>query len=99
MSRPDLLLIRGIFSDRDPWVHWLEIRVSASTVSHARCYGLMVGTACRVLEMQTIILALLENFEFSLPPQKVYRKPGIVMVPMAEGEKGVWMSLVIKPLH
>ena len=70
-----------------------------STVSHVRCYELMFGTACRVLEMQTIILALLENFEFSLPPQKVYRKPGIVMVPMAEGEKGVWMSLVIKPLH
>jgi hypothetical protein len=63
----------------------------------------MVGTACRVLEMQIIILALLENFEFSLPPQnektKIYRKPSQIMLPMAEGEKGVWMGLLIKPLN
>ena len=52
--------------------------------------------------MQAIILALLEKFEFSLPPQsektKVYRKPGYVMLPMAEGEKGIWMGLLIKPV-
>ncbi|KAF8258386.1 cytochrome P450 [Lactarius quietus] len=53
-----------------------------------------------VLEIQVILLALLENFEFSLPPQnektKVYRRPCHLMVPMAEGEKGVWMGLLIK---
>ena len=72
------------------------------TASRAQCYKLMVGTACRVLELQIIILALLENFEFSLPPQnektKIYRKPSHFMLPMAKGEKGAWMGLVIKSL-
>jgi hypothetical protein len=62
-----------------------------------------VEVVCRVLEMQAIILALLENFEFSLPPQnektKIYRKPGYVMLPMAKGKKGVWMGLLIKPVN
>jgi len=56
-----------------------------------------------VFEMQVIILALLENFEFSLPPQnektKIYRKPCHLMMPMAKGENGVWMGLVIKPVN
>jgi len=56
-----------------------------------------------VFEMQVIILALLENFEFSLPPQnektKIYRKPTQLMMPMAQGEKGVWMGLLIKPVN
>ena len=66
-------------------------------------YRSPVDVVCRVLEMQVIILALLENFEFSLPPQnektKIYRKPGHIMLPMAEGEKGVWMGLLIKPVN
>ena len=53
--------------------------------------------------MQVIILALLENFEFSLPPQnentKIYRKPCQLMIPMAKGEMGVWMGLLIKPVN
>ncbi|KAH8998334.1 cytochrome P450 [Lactarius hatsudake] len=56
-----------------------------------------------VLEMQIIILALVENFEFSLPPQsektKIYRRPSHVMFPMREGQKGTWMGLHIKPLN
>ncbi|KAN0136054.1 cytochrome P450 [Lactarius tabidus] len=56
-----------------------------------------------VLEMQVIILTLLENFEFSLPPQtektKIDRKPCHLMMPMAKGEKGVWMGLHIKRLN
>jgi len=63
----------------------------------------MIDAACSVLEMQIIILSLLENFEFSLPPQsqktKIYRKPTHAMLPMAEGEKGSWMGLHIKPLN
>jgi hypothetical protein len=66
-------------------------------------YKSPVDVVCSVLEMQVIILALLENFEFSLPPQnkktKIYRKPGYVMLPMAEGEKGIWMGLHIKPVN
>ncbi|KAH9066245.1 cytochrome P450 [Lactarius vividus] len=56
-----------------------------------------------VLEMQIIILALLENFEFSLPPQtektKIYRRPSHVMLPLTEGQVGTWMGLHIKPLN
>ncbi|KAN0129562.1 cytochrome P450 [Lactarius tabidus] len=62
-----------------------------------------IGWQFAVLEMQVIILALLENFEFSLPPQnkktKIHRKPGYIMLPMAEGEKGIWMGLHIKPVN
>ena len=53
--------------------------------------------------MQVVILALLENFEFSLPPQnektKIFRKPSQIMAPMVEGEKGAWMGLLIKALN
>ncbi|KAH9173542.1 cytochrome P450 [Lactarius sanguifluus] len=62
-----------------------------------------IGWQFAVLEMQIIILALLENFEFSLPPQnektKIYRRPSHVMLPMREGQKGTWMGLHIKPLN
>ncbi|KAI9430949.1 cytochrome P450 [Lactarius psammicola] len=61
-----------------------------------------IGWRFSVLEMQIIILTLLENFEFSLPPQnektKIYRKPSHIMLPMAKGQKGYWMGLLIKPL-
>ncbi|KAF8259596.1 cytochrome P450 [Lactarius quietus] len=54
-----------------------------------------------VLEMQVIILTLLENFEFSLPPQnektRIYRKPSHIMLPVAQ--EGVWMGLHIKPVN
>jgi len=63
----------------------------------------MVDVFRRVLEMQIVILALLENFEISLPPQnektKIYRKPSHVMLPAVEGEKGTWMGLLIKSLN
>jgi len=62
-----------------------------------------IGWQFSVLEMQVVILTLLENFEFSLPPQnektKIYRKPGHAMMPMAKGERGVWMGLLIKPVN
>ncbi|KAH9066246.1 cytochrome P450 [Lactarius vividus] len=62
-----------------------------------------IGWQFAVFEMQIIILALLENFEFSLPPQtektKIYRRPSHVMLPLTEGQKGPWMSLRIKPLN
>lgn len=71
--------------------------------TYALCHRSLVDLVCSVLEMQVIILALLENFEFSLPPQnkktKIHRKPGYIMLPMAEGEKGIWMGLHIKPVN
>jgi hypothetical protein len=57
----------------------------------------------RVIEMQIIAVALLENFEFSLPPQnektRIYRKPSRPMTPMIEGNPGAWMGLVIKSVE
>ncbi|KAH9018119.1 cytochrome P450 [Lactarius pseudohatsudake] len=62
-----------------------------------------IGWQFAVLEMQIIILALLENFEISLPPQnektKIYRRPSHVMLPMREGQNGTWMGLHIKSLN
>jgi len=52
--------------------------------------------------MQAIATTLIENFEFSLPPQnektRIYRKPSGLMVPMAAPELGVWMGLIVKSI-
>ncbi|KAH9018097.1 cytochrome P450 [Lactarius pseudohatsudake] len=63
-----------------------------------------IGWRFAVLEMQTIIVTLLENFEFSLPPQtektRIYRKlTGGLMAPVVKGGKGAWMGLVVKSLE
>ncbi|KAH9173526.1 cytochrome P450 [Lactarius sanguifluus] len=62
-----------------------------------------IGWQFAVLEMQIIILALVENFEFSLPLQnektKIYRKPSLVMLPVPKGQEETWMGLHIKPLN
>jgi len=61
-----------------------------------------IGWRFAVLEMQAIATTLIENFEFSLPPQnektRIYRKPSGLMVPMAAPELGVWMGLIVKPV-
>jgi len=49
--------------------------------------------------MQIFAVALLENFEFSLPQNektRIYCKPSSLMTPMAKGSPGGWMGLVIK---
>lgn len=57
----------------------------------------------RILEMQVIIVTLLENFEFTLPPQnentRVYRRPTGLMTPSVEGRRGAWLGLVVKSLE
>jgi len=49
--------------------------------------------------MQCCVTALLENFEFSLPPDadktKLYRKPAAVMVPMIDDHSSTWMGLKV----
>ncbi|KAI9446021.1 cytochrome P450 [Lactarius indigo] len=65
--------------------------------------GACIGWRFAILEMQTIIITLLENFEFSLPPQtdktRIYRKPGGLMRPTLESRREVWMGLVVKSLE
>jgi hypothetical protein len=58
----------------------------------------------RVFELLILIMTLLENFEFSIPPQhdsektRIYRKPSAIMYPMTENHSGAWMGLAIKAL-
>jgi hypothetical protein len=53
--------------------------------------------------MQILIVTLVENFEFSLPPQtektRIYRTPVRMMMPTVEGQQGAWMGLRIKSLE
>jgi cytochrome P450 len=59
-----------------------------------------IGWRFSVIEMQAIAATLIENFEFGLPPQTkenmIRRKPTGLMVPMADGQYGVWMGLKVK---
>ena len=55
----------------------------------------------RVVELHSIIVELLENFELSFPEgKKILRVPAIAMTCMVEGEreKGVQMPIRLKPL-
>ncbi|KAF8274825.1 cytochrome P450 [Lactarius quietus] len=53
-----------------------------------------------IIEMQVIAATLLENFEFSLPPQTaetyITRKPLVLMVPMVKGLQYPWMGLKVR---
>ncbi|THH20553.1 hypothetical protein EW146_g851 [Bondarzewia mesenterica] len=61
-----------------------------------------IGWRFTVIELQAILANLLENFEFSLPPdadkRPIKRMPTLVMAPMAEGRQGSWMGLKVKTL-
>jgi hypothetical protein len=63
----------------------------------------MFPTFKSVLEMLVIVATLVKHFEFSLPADdgektRIHRKPSVIMMPMAEGQLGAWMGLVIKPI-
>ncbi|KAF8259373.1 cytochrome P450 [Lactarius quietus] len=65
-----------------------------------------IGWRFAVLEMLVIVATLVKHFEFSLPSEsegektpRIYRKPTVMMMPMAEGHVGPWMGLVVKPLN
>ena len=55
-----------------------------------------------LIEMQAILVGMIENFEFSLPPGKVeiLRVPIAAMSPMVKGrlEEGVMMPLTVRPI-
>ncbi|KAH9066230.1 cytochrome P450 [Lactarius vividus] len=81
-----------------------NVGVFGNSLTFSSGAGTCIGWRFAVFEMQTIIVALLENFEFSLPPQtkktRIYRKPaGGLMTPMVEGGLGPWMGLVVKSLE
>ncbi|KAH8995128.1 cytochrome P450 [Lactarius hatsudake] len=65
-----------------------------------------IGWRFAVFEMLVIVTTLVKHFEFSLPPERegektprICRKPTVLMMPMAEGQVGPWMGLVVKPLN
>ena len=54
--------------------------------------------------MLVIITTVVKHFELSLPSRggkevQIYRKPSVMMMPMAEGQIGAWMGLVLKALN
>lgn len=59
-------------------------------------------SAFSIIEMLAIAATLLENFEFSLPPQtsetRITRKPLVLMVPMTESRMYPWMGLKVRCL-
>jgi len=59
-----------------------------------------IGWRFSVIEMQAIAITLLENFEFSLPPdpkdRAILRKPATVMSPMNDNHIGSWLGLSIR---
>ncbi|KAI0249650.1 cytochrome P450 [Lactifluus subvellereus] len=62
-----------------------------------------MGWRFAVLEMLVIIATVLKHFELELPSGggkevQICRKPSVMMMPMAEGQIGAWMGLVLKPL-
>ena len=60
----------------------------------------MLSISHSVIEMQAMLANLLENFEFSLPPEcdrkKIYRRPTTFMMPMTDDFPGAYMGLKIK---
>ncbi|KAI0826389.1 cytochrome P450 [Irpex lacteus] len=64
-----------------------------------------IGWRFSILELQTIVVSLIETFEFTLPlleeGVEIIRKPLGIMAPMMKGhlEMGSLMPLVLKPLE
>ena len=55
-----------------------------------------------VIELQSILASLIENFEFTVPSDMVknpvMRKPSSAMTPIVEGHRGAWMGLKVRTL-
>jgi hypothetical protein len=53
-------------------------------------------TPCRVIELQTVLVTLISNLEFSLDEgTKIRRMKVGIMVPVVEGEKGGKLPLKV----
>ncbi|KAH9032518.1 cytochrome P450 [Lactarius hengduanensis] len=99
----------GVFGNLMTFCEYNPLFLSVCALSPSICFiasgpGGCIGWRFAVLEMQTIIVTLLENFEFSLPPQtektRIYRKlAGGLMTPVVKGGEGAWMGLVVKSLE
>ena len=57
---------------------------------------------CSVIELQSILVNLLENFELTMPPDSdknpILRKPAQGMAPVIEGHNGPALGLKVKRL-
>ncbi|KAH9989045.1 cytochrome P450 [Russula compacta] len=86
-----------------PQVELLEVAAAYASAGDSREFYSSDQARSSVLEMQTMIITLLDNFEFSLPPQneetKIRRRPTHLMVPMVDGRKGAWMGLLVKRVN
>jgi len=76
-----------------------------SHVSASRRRGVLKADALgfyRVIELHSLVVEILENFELSFPEGKtILRVPAVAMTCMVEGEreKGVQMPIRLRPLN
>ncbi|THH16717.1 hypothetical protein EW146_g3968 [Bondarzewia mesenterica] len=79
-----------------------SVGVYANLLNFSAGLRACIGWRFSVIEMQAVLANVLENFEFSLPPdadkRPIKRMPTLVMAPMVEDHHGSWMGLKIKSL-
>ena len=88
----------NVHSRRRARLYW----VSSQRTLVYLCAELCIRWRFSLIELQAILVGLIENFEFSLPPEKleILRMPIGVMSPMVKGrlEEGVMMPLTVRPI-
>ncbi|KAI0088171.1 PAH-inducible cytochrome P450 monooxygenase PC-PAH 1 [Irpex rosettiformis] len=84
--------------------HEFKVGMYANLMTFSAGMRGCIGWRFSLIEMQAIIVALVENFEFAVPPKEqnteVVRKPLGLMSPMVKGRQseGVLMPLIVKAL-
>ncbi|PFH52187.1 hypothetical protein AMATHDRAFT_74464 [Amanita thiersii Skay4041] len=81
----------------------VSIGVYSNLLSFAGGVRSCIGWKFALLEMQTFLVRLINDFEFSLTPEahKVRREPCLVMIPTVEGqvERGAQLPLEVRIAH
>ncbi|KAI0701973.1 cytochrome P450 [Cytidiella melzeri] len=90
----------GMYGNLDLRAHHSELTLNVIDVA-AGMRG-CIGWRFSLIEMQAILVALIENFEFSLPPTEteIMRMPVGLMSPMVKGRfnEGVLMPLTVRAI-
>ncbi|KAI0089014.1 cytochrome P450, partial [Irpex rosettiformis] len=80
--------------------HAIKVGIFSNLMSFSAGVRGCIGWRFSLIEMQAILVGLVENFEFSLPPTptEILRMPIRVMSPMVKGrlDEGVMMPLTVR---
>ncbi|KAI0088170.1 cytochrome P450 [Irpex rosettiformis] len=83
--------------------HAVKVGIFSNLMSFSAGVRGCIGWRFSLIEMQAIIVSLVENFEFSLPPTpvEILRMPIGVMSPMVKGKlnEGVMMPLTVRAIQ